>query len=90
MPFEITEEMYEEAKLLRIEIQPSENKRKLIDVYKNGEFYCSVGACNFKYFNELVEDEGIDIAIQKKDKILRRYKNDGTLKTLYTIRLLWC
>ena len=89
MPFEITQEMYEEAELLRIEIRPSENRRKLIDVYKDGEYYCSIGAQNFVYYNELVEREGIDFATRKKEKILARYKNDCTLQTLYMLRLLW-
>ena len=90
MAYEIDEDQLETAETLRIEICPSENKRKLIDIYKDGEFFCSVGAINFKYYRELLRDEGIDVAQQKKEKILKRYKNDCTLQTLYMIRLLWC
>ena len=87
--FVITPEMFQEAELLRIEIRPSENKRKLIDIFKDGSFYCSIGASNFKFYNQLVEEEGIDFAQRKKEKILARNKNNCDLKTLYTLRLLW-
>lgn len=89
MPFQITPEMYQEAELLRIEIRPSENKRKLIDIYRNGSFFASIGASNFKTYAQFVEDEGIEFAQRKKEKILARHKNNCDLKTLYTLRLLW-
>lgn len=87
--FEITPSMLQEAEDLRIEIRPSENKRKLIDVYRDGKYFCSVGANNFLYYNQLVELEGIEFAQRKKEKILARYKNDCKLETLYMLRLLW-
>lgn len=75
---------------LGIELRLSENKRKLIDVYRNGEFFCSVGASNFKYFREWTRDTDATTAVYKRNKILARYKNDGKLETLYMLRLLWC
>jgi len=87
--FVITPEMYEEAAFLKIEIRPSENKRRLIDVYKNGEFQCSIAASNFKYFNQLKEEQGVDFAVQKRNKILQRFKNNCSQEVLWTLRLLW-
>lgn len=88
--YEITEDQYETADTLRIEIRPSENKRKLIDVYKDGIYFCSIGAINFRYYRELLSDEGVVVAEQKKQKILHRYKNNCTLEVLYLMRILWC
>lgn len=87
--FTITDAMLAEAELLKIEIRPSENKRKLIDVYRNGEFQCSIAAQNFKYYNQLKEELGVEYAQLKRNKILQRYKNNCTLEILWTIRLLW-
>lgn len=87
--FVITPEMYEEAALLKIEIRPSENKRRLIDVYRDGEFQCSLAASNFKYFNQLKEEHGVDYAVMKRDKLLRRFKNSCQPHVLWTLRLLW-
>lgn len=89
MKFVIRPEMYAEAELLKIEIRPSENKRKLIDVYKDGEYFCTVGAQNFRYYHQLVEENGIDFAELKKHKLLQRYKNNCSLEVLYMLRLLW-
>lgn len=87
--FVITQAMLDEAALLKIEIRPSENKRRLIDVYRNGEFQCSIGASNFHYWNQLVETEGVDYAVMKRDKLLRRFKNSCQPHVLWTLRLLW-
>lgn len=87
--FTITDAMLAEAALLKIEIRPSENKRRLIDVYKDGEYQCSIGASNFAYWNQLVETEGVDYAVMKRDKLLRRFKNSCKPEVLWTLRLLW-
>jgi len=88
--YEVSNEQREMADALRIEICVSSNKRKLLDVYREGEFFCSVGAINFRYFREWLRDEGPYVAIFKKEKMLQRYKNDCKLETLYMLRLLWC
>jgi len=88
--YEISDDQREMAAALCIEIRASENKRKLIDVFRNGDLFCSVGAINFKYFREWLRDEGPYVAIYKKEKMLQRYKNDCKLETLYMLRLLWC
>lgn len=89
MKFEITPEMYQEATLLKIEIRPSANKKRLIDLYRDDELLYSIGARNFLYFNQLVETQGIDFAIRKREKILHRFKNNCSPEVLYTLRLLW-
>ena len=88
--YEISEEQYEMARDLMIEIIPSENKRKLIDVLRDNNYFCSIGANNFKYFREILNEHGAIEANIKKSKILSRYKNDYSLQTLYMIKLLWC
>lgn len=88
--YEISDNQFDMACDLGVEILPSENKRKLIDVYKDGVLYCSVGAINFRYYRELLRDDGAWEANQKKQKILARYKNNCRLEVLYMIRFLWC
>ena len=88
--YEIDDSQFDMASDLGVEIYPSENKRKLLDVYKGGELFCSIGAINFRYYRELCRDEGIAVAQQKKEKILGRYKNNCSLEVLYMIRFLWC
>lgn len=88
--YEISDEQLNMACELGVEIFCSKNKRKLLDVYKDGNLFCSVGAINFRYFRELLRDEGAWEANQKKQKILARYKNNCRLEVLYLIRFLWC
>lgn len=88
--YEISDEQYDMACDLRIKICPSENKRKLIDVFKDDEFFCSIGAVNFKYFREILKTDGIDVAHFRKQKILARYKNNCSFEVLYMIKILWC
>jgi hypothetical protein len=88
--YDISDEQLSMANDLCVEIFPSKNKRKLIDVYKDDLLFCSVGAINFKYYRELLRDEGAWEANQKKQKILARYKNNCKLEVLYMIRFLWC
>ena len=88
--YEISDEQYDMARDLHIDIIPSENKRKLIDVLRDNNYFCSIGANNFKYFREISEEHGLLEANIKKSKILSRYKNDCSLETLYMIKLLWC
>lgn len=88
--YRISPEQLDMATDLGVEIRVSENKRKLLDVYKDGELFCSVGATNFKYYREYLRDEGPLAAQYKKDKMLTRYKNNCKMETLYLLRLLWC
>lgn len=88
--YEISDEQFETARDLHVTICPSTNKRKLMDVYKDGKLFCSVGAINFRYYREYLRDDGATVAQYKKDKMLTRYKNDCKMETLISLRLLWC
>lgn len=88
--YEISDKQYEIAKELGIEIIVSENPRKKIDVYKNGDYICSVGAINFKALKELILLHGRDEAYRKRNLYLSRHKSACDMKTIYEIRLLWC
>lgn len=82
--------MDEIAKDLGIEIIESENPRKKYDIYKNGEYECSIGAINFLDYNQLVTKYGIEIANKKRELYLKRHKNNCSKEMDYTIKLLWC
>ena len=58
MPYKITNYSYNQAKKLNVEIKPSTNKKKKIDVYKNNEKIATIGAIGFlDYPNYLKEDK---------------------------------
>ena len=90
MPYEISDKQYEIAEQLGIEIIVSENPRKKIDVYKKGNYICSVGAVNFLSLKELILLHGHDEAYRKRNLYLSRHKSQCDLKSIYEIRLLWC
>lgn len=53
--YNITEYSYNKAKQLGVVIQPSKRKYKKIDVYKKGEYICSIGDNRFSdYPNYLI------------------------------------
>lgn len=81
--------MDEIAEELGIEVKPSTNPRKKYDIYKNGEFECSIGAINFLDYRQLVEKHGIEIANKKRELYLKRHKNNCTKEMDFTIKLLW-
>jgi hypothetical protein len=58
MPYKITDYSYNQAKKLNVEIKPSTNKKKKIDVYKNDKKIATIGAIGFlDYPNYLKEDK---------------------------------
>ena len=63
MGYEINEKQFKIAERLGVEIKPSENTRKKIDVYKNNEFLFSIGAINFPDLFSLIETEGVQEAL---------------------------
>ena len=90
MPYIISEKQYEIAKKLNIEIIPSENPRKKIDIYKNGDYLCSIGATNFRALKEWIDLVGRNEAYIKRNAYISRHKSSCDLKSIYEIQLLWC
>lgn len=88
----ITEHTKQQAKKLDVEIKPSTNKKKKIDVFdKDGNKIASIGATGYKdYPTYLKEDK--QIAEQKKTAYKKRHYNNRKVKGsngYYADVLLW-
>ena len=56
MSYKITDYSYNQAKKLYVEIKPSSNKKKKIDVFKNDKKIASIGSINnFDYPNYIIK-----------------------------------
>ena len=60
--YQITDYSYRQAKILGVEIKPSTNKTKKIDVFKNGEKIASIGAIGYKDYPTFIKEKGIHYA----------------------------
>lgn len=87
---DIPEHLVEKCAMLNIKLTKSKNNRYRYDVYKNEELITTIGAKNFKYYKELIDTEGLDVAMKIKTEWLKRTRKMCDVKTFYTCRLLWC
>tara|TARA_R110000822_G_scaffold118759_4_gene251548 strand:+ start:2985 stop:3251 length:267 start_codon:yes stop_codon:yes gene_type:complete len=87
--YQITDYSYKQAKLLGVEIKPSSNKSKKIDVFKNGSKIASIGAYGMKDFPTYLKEKGKAYADnRKKLYYIRNSKNKG-LNGFYAKKILW-
>lgn len=89
--YKISDYSYNRAKELGVEIKPSTNKKKKIDVYKNGDKIASIGARGYfdypTYLKELPH-----IAEYKRKLYKLRHKNNLNNKDgngYYAFKILW-
>lgn len=91
MTYKIKQYSYKQAEKLGVEIKPSTNPKKKIDVFKNNKKIVSIGAINFlDYPNYLEIDK--EKAEQKKNNYWKRHKNNVNNKNgagYYSARILW-
>ena len=69
MPYHITKYSYDQAKKLNVEIKPSTNKKKKIDVFKNDKKIASIGAIGYLDYPNFIKKNGLEYANQKKNYI---------------------
>lgn len=90
--YNITEYSYNQAKKLNVEIQPSKNKNKKIDVYKNGKKIASIGSIeNFDYPSYLI-NKGKTYADERRRLYKIRHNNTRHIKgsnSWYADNILW-
>ena len=75
--YTIKDYSYKQAKKLGVQIRPSTNSKKKLDVYtKEGVFICSIGAIDYGDFPTFIETKGKEYADNRRrlDKI-RHEKN---------------
>ena len=90
MPYKITDYSYKQAKKLNVQIKPSTNKKKKIDVYKNNKKISSIGAIGYDDYPTFIEKKGLEYANQRKKLYKIRHKKDLNSKNgFYANRILW-
>jgi len=90
MSYKITNYSYNQAKKLNVEIKPSSNKKKKIDVYKDGKKISSIGAIDYYDFPTYVIKEGLKIANERRKLYKIRHKKDLNSKNgFYANKILW-
>lgn len=92
MTYKITDYSYNQAKKLHVDIKPSTNKKKKIDVYKDNKKIASIGAISFYDYPTMINTKGLGLeyAIQRRKLYKERHKKDLNSKNgFYANRILW-
>lgn len=93
-PYEITEHSLRKARELNVEIKPSTNKHKKLDVFKDGEKIATIGARNYSDFGTYLNMEARGelpkgYAADRRRLYKLRHKYDRGVNSFYANRLLW-
>ena len=91
MSYKILPYSYKRAKQIGVQIKPSTNPLKKIDVFKDNKKISSIGEIGYKdYPTYLLEDK--DIAIERRNLYKKRhnkYRNIIGTNSYYADKLLW-
>ena len=87
--YTITKYSYDRAKELGVEIKPSTNPKKKIDVFKGGKKIVSIGAYGFPDYPTYVKIEGKEYADKRRKLYLIRHKKNIGLAGKYAKNILW-
>jgi hypothetical protein len=92
MPYTITNYTYKQAKKIGVQVKPSTNKTKKIDVYKKGKKVASVGARGMGDFPSYIKTRGVKYAKERRRLYKIRHDKDRHVKGCrgwYADVLLW-
>lgn len=90
MTYKITDYSKKQAKKLNVDIQPSTNKNKKIDVFKNDKKIASIGAIGYNDYPTYIETKGFKHANERKKLYKQRHKKDLNSKNgFYANKILW-
>jgi hypothetical protein len=87
--YEIKDYSFEQAKKLGVDIKPSKNKNKKIDVFKNNKLVTSIGAAGMGDYPTYLEMKGPKFAEERKRLYKLRHKNNTGTAGFYASNLLW-
>ena len=90
--YEITSYSQEQSKRLGVTIKPSTNKKKKIDVFKNGEKIASIGAMGYGDFGVFLKEKGKEYAEKRRQAYKKRHEKDRHVKGTngyYADQILW-
>ena len=78
--YNITNYTYKQAKKLHLQVKPSTNKTKKIDVYKNNKKIASVGEYGMNDYPTYMKKKGIKYAKTRRRLYKQRHERDRHLK----------
>lgn len=92
MTYVIKKYTRDQAKRLGVQIKPSTNKMKKIDVYKDGKKVASIGAAGMNDYPTYIQKKGKEYADERrrlyKIRFQKSRKKVGT-NSYYSSELLW-
>jgi hypothetical protein len=92
MGYTITAYTRAQAKKLGVTVKPSKNKKKKLDVFKDGKKVASVGAIGYKDYPTYMKTEGKEKA-NKRRRLYKirhaRHRNIKGTNSYYADKLLW-
>jgi len=88
--YKITNYSYQQAKKLNVEIKPSSNKKKKIDVFKGDKKIASIGAMGYNDYPTFLKTKGVSYANERRKLYKQRHKKDLNSKNGYFANnILW-
>jgi hypothetical protein len=88
--YEITEYSKNQAKKYGVEIRPSTNKSKKIDVFQGNEKIASIGAVGYKDYPTYLAEKGKKYADERRRLYRIRHASDLNSKNgIWANRILW-
>lgn len=88
MSYTITDYTKKRAKEINVEVKPSTNPKKKVDVYRDGIKIDSIGAIGYSDYSTYIKDKGREFADKRRDLYHRRHREE-TLGGLLARWLLW-
>lgn len=92
MTYTITAYTRRQAKKLGVQVKPAKNKKKKLDVFKNGKKVASVGAIGYGDFPTFTRTKGKEYANKRRAAYKKRhqkYRNKVGTNSYYADKLLW-
>jgi hypothetical protein len=92
MPYQITEYSQKKAKALGVQIKPSTNPKKKIDVFRKGNKLQSIGATGYGDYSTYLKTKGKEYADQRQKLYKQRHAKDRQVAGsagFFADRILW-
>jgi len=86
--YHITDYTKKKAKEIGVEVRPSQNPKKKLDVYKDGELVASIGAVGYGDYSTFLQTEGKEYADKRRSLYHKRHTKDS-LGEYLALWLLW-
>jgi Mn-dependent DtxR family transcriptional regulator len=81
----ITDWSKQQAKKLGVELRPSSNPKKKIDVYKGGKKLASIGDINYQDYGMYLQTKGKAYADERRRLYRIRHKGENN----FSLKILW-